>query len=617
LSWLQNGYTAAHVSVLANQYCAVVGLQRLGLRMDLSNSEGYTPLHLATLTKNNALVKSLCAMYANSPMLDNGFSVSVPDVTGRTPLHWAASMGLLNIVEILLQHHANRNLRDQDGFTPLHEAVDNNHIEVVLRLLLSSQEGQEDADLNVRDKLGCTPTHLAAVHGHVEVLLALLHSGADVAVADDEGNHPVHWAAMNGQARAVKELLESGAATHARGKNGASVLHAAVGGGSVPLVSMLVHEFNCDMELKNWDHHTALYAEAMRGNVPMLELLLALGASPNACDEDGCTPLHDATLSENLDVMEILLKAPDIDIEAKETTMGCSPLHVTASESKFFAAKMLLESGADVESTNYEMETPLHSATLLGNVHMMKLLMEHGAQLECTNKAGCTLLHHAALNNPQGLELLLARGLDPDCINHEGLTPLDYAARAAQHECIDVLMKAKGAVILDKSVLGSSLHCAAASGTHDVVLAMAKEGLHLNLRNYDGSTPLHLAVKHGHVKCVSTLLDFRAVIDADDKYGDTPLHYAVMYASMTICMLLLEAGADKHSPNLDGNTPLHLAVAAKDVNLCQVLCDFQASTSIKNRAGHTPLDLAISSGVSDIEELLNSKSVHVTEQTHN
>lgn len=45
--------------------------------------EGYTPLHLATLTKNNALVKSLCAMYANSPMLDNGFSVSVPDVVRR------------------------------------------------------------------------------------------------------------------------------------------------------------------------------------------------------------------------------------------------------------------------------------------------------------------------------------------------------------------------------------------------------------------------------------------------------------------------------------------------------------------------------------------------------
>jgi acyl-CoA-binding protein len=55
--------------------------------------------------------------------IENGVSVNLKDSEGRTPLHWAVDRGHLNVTELLVGRNADVNAKDNDGQTPLHYAV--------------------------------------------------------------------------------------------------------------------------------------------------------------------------------------------------------------------------------------------------------------------------------------------------------------------------------------------------------------------------------------------------------------------------------------------------------------------------------------------------------------
>ncbi len=78
---------------------------------------------------------------------------------------------------------------DNDGWTPLHLAADNGHVEVVRELL------KHGARLESVNKAGKTPHQLAAYNGHVEVMRELLDHGASVESLNNEG-----WTHLNSAA---------------------------------------------------------------------------------------------------------------------------------------------------------------------------------------------------------------------------------------------------------------------------------------------------------------------------------------------------------------------------------------------------------------------------------
>lgn len=48
----------------------------------------------------------------------------------------------------------------------------------------------------------------------------------------------------------------------------------------------------------------------------------------------------------------------------------------------------------------------------------------------------------------------------------------------------------------------------------------------VNMKDVDGSTPLHLAAENGNTKVVSFLLKKGAIVDEKNKFFWTPLHLA-------------------------------------------------------------------------------------------
>lgn len=157
-----------------------------------------------------------------------------------------------------------------------------------------------------QDERGRTMLHWTVVHrpDDVRTVSALLERGAALEQPDAEGETPLSLAFAGSRSRlhpapVIRALLLAGAAPaflqRARGwRSGSTPLHDAVLGGATAewteVLNLLIVR-HADLEAVNADGHTALHLAA-RDHRPMaLQRLLNAGASVNATDPRGNTPL--------------------------------------------------------------------------------------------------------------------------------------------------------------------------------------------------------------------------------------------------------------------------------------------------------------------------------------
>ena len=84
------------------------------------------------------------------------------------------------------------NTGDGEGLTPLHYAAELNRIEIINTLHFL---GKGNLNVNAKDKYGWSPLHSAAHQGCADAVQALLKLGADAAMVDIYGKTPLHYAA--------------------------------------------------------------------------------------------------------------------------------------------------------------------------------------------------------------------------------------------------------------------------------------------------------------------------------------------------------------------------------------------------------------------------------------
>ena len=128
------------------------------------------------------------------------------DATGAAPphlLHNFALKGCHAELSQLLQLGAAR--WPMGGFSPLHAACSNGHVECV-RVLLAA-----GAPIEVRDSRGETALMTAARTGAPECARTLLAAGARRDVVNGVGDSPLHAAARSGRAECITLLLDAGA----------------------------------------------------------------------------------------------------------------------------------------------------------------------------------------------------------------------------------------------------------------------------------------------------------------------------------------------------------------------------------------------------------------------
>lgn len=180
-------------------------------------------------------------------------------------------------------------------------------------------------------------------------------------------------------------------------------------------------------------------------------------------------------------------------------------------------AKLLVESGADLDNDDGEGSTAFTIATLSGNLEMLKYLKEKGVNMEAFGASGGAL-HHAV-----------------NCTDHD-----------KAYECIKWLIEQEITSKINETCFngGTPLKKAAEVGNNRVVKLFIENGADVNKRNEGSNTPLHAAARNEHLDVVQTLLENQAEVNAVNSNGITPLMFAVSNADEEMTRLLLNRGAD-------------------------------------------------------------------------
>jgi ankyrin repeat protein len=283
----------------------------------------------------------------------------------RTPLHFAASNGDLEVVQKIIEYDIRAKNTGWHRF--LHFASSKVKGGSVLRLLPKS-----GAHINARDMDGSSPLHYASFKGDLEIVCQLLEHGADVKARTTDGSTPLHEASACGALKVVRLLLERGADIKARAKDGSTPLHNA----SSPRYGL------------PWRKEPMM----------VVALLLEHGADVNAREQDGVTPLHKTSFDDNESKVVRLLLERGADVKARAKD-GSTPLHEASLGKALEAATLLLQHGADVNARAKDGSTPLHrsskSSSKRNAPEVVRLLLRHGADVKTVDNRGMTALQIA------------------------------------------------------------------------------------------------------------------------------------------------------------------------------------------------------------------------------
>ena len=349
-------------------------LLEAGADINLTLKGGETMLMLASRSGNAEAVQMLLGRRANP---------NARERLGQTALMWAAAEGHTAIVRALIAAGADKNAKTDSGFTPFFFAVREGRLDTVRAFLAAGadanammQRPQDEAGPRPATGGRTSPLLLAVQNGHFELAIALIDAGADpndrrtgftplhllpgVRKPDSsdgsDGATPVGAGRLS-SLEFVREIVKRGANVNDR---------LPPGSPRMPATSSQIATSGA----------TPLLFAADRSDVPLMRLLLELGAAPLLPNVNNTTPLMAAA---GVGTKEALEEAGE-ENEALE------------------AVAMLLDRGGDVNGVDSNGDTAMHGAAANNYPRVVNLLANRGADPKVwskPNKSGRTPLYIA------------------------------------------------------------------------------------------------------------------------------------------------------------------------------------------------------------------------------
>lgn len=569
-----NDFSVIYATVGSNNFECCQKLLEKGADVNKTSFDGNSALMMSTILKQQNFVELLLENGAdinfvfkdmtplqivascNSVHLVELLLQFKPDINhqcenlGYTALHYACAFSCVKVTQLLLKHGADTKIKSKSNLClPLHVALLHKNKEIALELILADPNVVNEYALEENgDKL--TPMLLAAQNDYPDVIQVLSQLGADLHI---EGNYvnPLHVAASHGFDSSVFALIEAGASVNYPNKDGI-----------VPLVSAL----DCSSTRK---------------------ILLDNSADVNTKCYCGLTVLHYATLRENLDaIQELVKKGAHID---DQDSAGDTPLVYSIRKKHIEIVNYLLDCGANIG----EGSKLLFLATINDFPECISSLVEKGIKVTSKHQNEVSALYQAVLYENRCIKVLLEFGADPNIsMDFGNSNNLNF-----------------------KTV--SVLHLAAIKRDLFSIVLLTNSGANVNITTATGLTPLHLLcsqlfspdevknlslvdgiydevyIHYNNYDCAKELISRGADLNARGQNDITPLHLACNYNYTKIIKLLLESGADVNAETLSKQTPLHCCMAIEKMENARLLLENGASLDVTDNFGKKPIDYAL------------------------
>ncbi|XP_034022002.1 protein phosphatase 1 regulatory inhibitor subunit 16B [Thalassophryne amazonica] len=229
----------------------------------------------------------------------------------------------------------------------------------------------------------------------------------------------------------------------------------------------------------------ALLEASTRNDPDEVRYLLRNNVSPDLCNEEGLTALHQCCI-DNYEEM----------------------------------VKILLDRGATVNSQDNELWTPLHAAATCGHAGLVKILIAHGADLLAVNSDG-NMPYDLCEDDPtlDIIETAMAnRGITQEMINETRAS----TERRMLGDIQEILKQ--GEEVNKQDCQGATLlHIAAANGYVQAAELLLEGGACIDLSDSDGWQPLHAAACWGQMHVAELLVSHGASLNAKTSLEETPI----------------------------------------------------------------------------------------------
>ncbi|KAK9754283.1 Ankyrin repeats (3 copies) [Popillia japonica] len=435
-------------------------------------------------------------------------------------------------------------------------------------------------DVNERDRIKSTALHYAAESGYLQMVELLLDNGAYVNSKNARNSTPLSVAGEKRHKDIIRLLLEHQASVRdvnliTQGHE-ESILNVAVIDEDMDIIKILL------------DHQADLSEE-----IDVIEAVIK-GKDINLINE-----LNLAIRDKNLPIIEILFEW-NVDINFPDTS-GITPLNLAIQLNDKDIDKIFLKA----------IETPLYFDNVVTseNLDMIKLLLRSGADFTEFHDYGLQILLSAIEYEKEDIvrESLNDQAVI-DLINNANTKPLILAIYKEKIEIINILVSKIDVNIVNKSGI-TALMAAAEIGNIIIAQTLLENNADINYVNEYGITALYIAALTGNEKLVEMLLHSGARENVEIS-GNAILFRAVEARNITAIKLLMMEPSTSNT-NLDiirnvmsnranincvndnGRTPLHVAISLKYLDVIRTLLAYGPDAHQADKHGFTPLDMIV------------------------
>jgi ankyrin repeat protein len=243
--------------------------------------------------------------YAVRDVLERGHAAVDARVEGKTALHVAAEHGDTPTIRVLIEHHADLEALDGEGYCSLALAARNGHSDSVDALLAAGADpNQPSTETLLR------PLHAAVLSNDPSTIERLLRGGADPNATNSSGETALHLAAKMDPARgqvAMDTLLAHGANPEARDVRAFTPLHVAAAHDARRVVERY-RDANVDLNARSAWGQTPLDVALEHWSDGAADALFAAGANAEMTKQPA-PPLFQAARMNDVTRLATLLAA--------------------------------------------------------------------------------------------------------------------------------------------------------------------------------------------------------------------------------------------------------------------------------------------------------------------